>query len=71
MPAPIGPDGVPGGASPRPDGWWSLAEGRQIGYDPADDAERYADPVRELDGERETDGLLGADFCTFPLGRPR
>ncbi|MFI6762600.1 NAD-dependent epimerase/dehydratase family protein [Micromonospora sp. NPDC050417] len=48
--------------------WWSLAEGRRIGYDPRDDAERYADTVRERAGERETAGLVGAEFCGYPLG---
>ncbi|MDG4789244.1 NAD(P)-dependent oxidoreductase [Micromonospora sp. WMMD1102] len=48
--------------------WWSLAEGREIGYEPQDDAERYADQVRPLDGEVATAGLLGAQFCGYPLG---
>lgn len=48
--------------------WWSLAEGREIGYEPRDDAEPYAATVRERAGERETAGLIGAAFCTYPLG---
>nr|MDT0662401.1 NAD(P)-dependent oxidoreductase [Micromonospora sp. DSM 115978] len=48
--------------------WWSLAEGRQIGYRPVDDAERYAGTIVASTAERDTDGLLGANFCTFPLG---
>ncbi|GIG92765.1 NAD-dependent epimerase/dehydratase family protein [Plantactinospora endophytica] len=48
--------------------WWSLAEGREIGYEPEDDAESYADRVRPLDGEVGTAGLLGAQFCGYPLG---
>jgi uronate dehydrogenase len=48
--------------------WWSLAEGREIGYDPTDDAERYVDTVRERPHERATAGLLGAAFCAIELG---
>ncbi|MEQ4303612.1 NAD(P)-dependent oxidoreductase [Plantactinospora sp. B6F1] len=51
--------------------WWSLAEGREIGYEPEDDAERYADRVRPLDGEAATAGLVGAQFCGYPLGERR
>jgi nucleoside-diphosphate-sugar epimerase len=50
--------------------WWSLAEGRQLGYHPRDDAEAYAGAVRQFAGERETAGLLGATFCTIELGTP-
>ncbi|AVT33236.1 MULTISPECIES: NAD(P)-dependent oxidoreductase [unclassified Plantactinospora] len=48
--------------------WWSLAEGREIGYEPEDDAEPYADRARPLDGEEATAGLVGAQFCAYPLG---
>ncbi|GAA3773219.1 NAD(P)-dependent oxidoreductase [Plantactinospora mayteni] len=51
--------------------WCSLAEGREIGYEPEDDAEWYADRARPLDGEAETAGLLGAQFCGYPLGERR
>ncbi|MFY1672622.1 NAD-dependent epimerase/dehydratase family protein [Plantactinospora sp. WMMB334] len=51
--------------------WWSLAEGREIGYEPTDDAERYADRVRPLDGEIVTSGLIGAQFCRYPVGERR
>lgn len=48
--------------------WWSLAEAREIGYEPEDDAEAYADRARPIDGELGTMGLLGAQFCVHPLG---
>ncbi|MEV1288854.1 NAD(P)-dependent oxidoreductase [Micromonospora sp. NPDC049679] len=52
--------------------WWSLAEGAEIGYDPQDDAEKYADVVPPATGQRATAmGLLGHTFCVTPLGVPR
>ncbi|WP_422773722.1 NAD-dependent epimerase/dehydratase family protein [Plantactinospora sp. WMMC1484] len=51
--------------------WWSLVEGREIGYEPTDDAERYADRVRPLDDEIATSGLIGAQFCRYPVGERR
>lgn len=49
--------------------WLSLGEGREIGYEPRDDAEAYADTVEVP--ATATAGLLGADFCVGPLGAPR
>ena len=49
--------------------WWSLREAREIGYDPRDDAEAYAETVPETPGERAAAGLVGAYFCALPLGR--
>jgi nucleoside-diphosphate-sugar epimerase len=52
--------------------WWSLAEGAEIGYDPQDDAEKYADVVPPATGQRAAPmGLLGHTFCAIPLGVPR
>lgn len=51
--------------------WWSLAEAREVGYDPRDDAEAYAGPDRPSDPERKTTGLLGGGFCAIPLGVAR
>ncbi|MEO3818372.1 NAD(P)-dependent oxidoreductase [Plantactinospora sp. B24E8] len=48
--------------------WWSLTEGREIGYEPRDDAEPYADRARPLPDEVGTNGLLGAQFTRYPLG---
>ncbi|SCG50272.1 NAD-dependent epimerase/dehydratase family protein [Micromonospora coxensis] len=50
--------------------WWSLAEAREIGYEPRDDAEAYAGTVRATEAERRTSGLLGGIFCDWPLGEP-
>lgn len=48
--------------------WLSLTEGREIGYDPADNGETYAGAVDEPPSA--VDGLLGDHFCTSPLGVP-
>ena len=53
--------------------WWSLAEGQAIGYQPADDAERYAPAIADVSTEWEAlrrQGI-GGGFCATPLGVPR
>jgi hypothetical protein len=51
--------------------WWSLAEGEAIGYNPVDDAEKFAAEYL-TDGEPDlTDPvhyLVGGQFCSFPVG---
>jgi uronate dehydrogenase len=47
--------------------WWSLAEGKAIGYRPADDAERYAGPAPSAP-PLPADDRIGGLFCTMPLG---
>jgi NADP-dependent aldehyde dehydrogenase len=54
------------GVSANTRGWWSLAEGAELGYQPRDDAERYAHevadtPARFLD-------LVGGHVTDLPLG---
>ncbi|MEH0844345.1 NAD(P)-dependent oxidoreductase [Micromonospora sp. CPCC 205711] len=51
--------------------WWSLTEGREIGYDPRDDAEAHAGADLPSEDERRASGLLGGSFCTRPLGEAR
>ena len=52
--------------------WWSLQEGREIGYEPVDDAEVYAGRVERAQGDRAaTMGLLGGRHTTVALGVPR
>ncbi|MFF5176061.1 NAD-dependent epimerase/dehydratase family protein [Micromonospora sp. NPDC000089] len=50
--------------------WWSLAEGREIGFAPRDDAEAYAGPGLPTPDERRAAGLLGGSFAVRPLGEP-
>lgn len=44
------------GISANTRGWWDLSEARALGYEPLDDAERFADEVTEYDGP---EGVLG------------
>jgi NADP-dependent aldehyde dehydrogenase len=48
--------------------WWSLTEGEEIGYNPVDDAEVFADQINPDPGLAERP--LGGGFCTQPLGLP-
>ncbi|WP_380161228.1 NAD-dependent epimerase/dehydratase family protein [Kineococcus sp. R86509] len=47
--------------------WWSLEEGRAMGYEPVDDAESYAGSVPALNSVSE---WLGGRFPEHPLGEP-
>ena len=49
--------------------WWSAAGGREIGYHPVDDAERWAARVGEPDLIRPEHRLVGGSMATRPLGR--
>ncbi|MFC7644202.1 hypothetical protein ACFQX6_28390 [Streptosporangium lutulentum] len=52
--------------------WWSLEEGRAIGYHPEDDAESYASSLIADHGEPDpadpVHALVGGVFCTRELG---
>ncbi|WP_433254051.1 NAD-dependent epimerase/dehydratase family protein [Streptosporangium sp. CA-135522] len=52
--------------------WWSLEEGRAIGYHPEDDAEPYAAALIAAHGEPDladpVHALVGGVFCTRELG---
>lgn len=55
--------------------WWSLTEGKSIGYFPVDDAERFADELIAGHGEPDftADPVLtrvGGQWCDVPPGRP-
>ncbi len=58
------------GVSANTRGWWDLAPGRALGYDPQDDAEAWADrvPVRAED-ETET-AVVGGPFAGEQFHRP-
>lgn len=51
--------------------WWSLREAKELGYEPLDDAEVYADRFAELDPASDEYRLVGGAFCSFPLGERR
>jgi uronate dehydrogenase len=61
------------GISANTRGWWDLAPGRALGYDPQDDAEAYAAEL-EAEPETETDraeaGHVGGPFATDEFERP-
>ena len=56
------------GVSDNTRGWWDLTAARALGYDPVDDAERYAAAVLEAHGEADpADPVLsrvGGEFAT-------
>ena len=58
------------GVSANTRGWWDLAPGRALGYDPQDDAEDHADrlPVRDEDAAEA--GHVGGEFATEAFHRP-
>jgi uronate dehydrogenase len=56
------------GISANTRGWWDLAPGRELGFDPCDDAERYAAELIAEHGELDPDAAwLGGEF-TRPRG---
>ncbi|WP_212988620.1 NAD-dependent epimerase/dehydratase family protein [Actinoplanes auranticolor] len=50
--------------------WWSPAGGQAIGYQPQDDAERWAATVGEPDLNRPEHRLVGGTMPAKPLGKP-
>ncbi len=63
------------GVSRNTRGWWSLAEGAEIGYDPKDDAEVFAPALIAEHGEPDFDAdpdlsRVGGSWCDIPLGEP-
>lgn len=54
--------------------WWSLSGARALGYEPADDAERFAADRVARFGEPDLNDpvhdLVGGSFCQAPLGEP-
>jgi uronate dehydrogenase len=61
------------GVSDNTRGWWDLAPGRALGYDPQDDAERFAD---QLAGDHPTEAderegsFVGGPYATEQFQRP-
>ena len=61
------------GISANSRGWWDLAPGRALGYDPQDDSEAYAAEVEaepETDVDRAQGAHVGGPFATDEFDRP-
>jgi NAD(P)-dependent dehydrogenase (short-subunit alcohol dehydrogenase family) len=62
------------GISANTRGWFDLAAGRELGYHPEDDAERYAAELIARDGEPDLADprhrLVGGEFCAPGLDAP-
>lgn len=51
------------GVSANTGGWWDLAPGRALGYDPVDDAEDWADSLPERLEDAQEDEHVGGPFA--------
>jgi uronate dehydrogenase len=61
------------GVSANTRGWWDLAPGRALGYEPQDDAEQYAAEVEatpETESDRLESAVVGGPYATGELDRP-
>jgi len=61
------------GVSANTRGWWDLAPGRALGYDPQDDSEQYAAGIEaepETDTDRAQGAFVGGPFATDEFERP-
>lgn len=63
------------GVSRNTRGWFSLAEGEELGYFPKDDSERFAAEVIAKPGEPDIENdpdlnRVGGGWCDIPLGKP-
>jgi uronate dehydrogenase len=58
------------GVSDNTRGWWDLAPGRALGYEPLDDAEAYAGTVPARDQDDAEAAHVGGPFVTDAFVRP-
>ena len=58
------------GISANSRAWWDLEPGRQIGYEPQDDAERWADRLPERAADEAEAGAVGGPFAGEEYIRP-
>ena len=61
------------GTSANTRGWWDLAPGRALGYEPQDDAEQYAAEIEaapETEADRAEAAHVGGPFATRAEERP-
>jgi uronate dehydrogenase len=58
------------GISHNTRGWWDLAPGRALGYDPLDDAEDWADRVEARAEDRLENAYVGGGYLAESMRRP-
>lgn len=58
------------GISANTRAWWDLAPGRALGYDPQDDAERFAGSIEPAAYDAEQAAHVGGPYATAEFERP-
>lgn len=58
------------GISANTRGWWDLAPGRRLGYEPLDDAEEFADRIAARAEDEAEAEFVGGPFATAEFHRP-
>jgi uronate dehydrogenase len=58
------------GVSANTRAWWDLAPGRALGYEPQDDAERYADRIAPRPEDDAEAAHVGGPYATAEFQRP-
>jgi uronate dehydrogenase len=58
------------GVSANTRGWWDLAPGRALGYEPVDDAEAYAAGIAPRAEDEVEAARVGGPFATEEFWRP-
>jgi uronate dehydrogenase len=58
------------GISANTRAWWDLESGRRLGYEPVDDAERYADSVPTSPTDAAEVAVVGGAFASARFVRP-
>ena len=58
------------GVSHNTRGWWDLAPGRALGYDPLDDAEDWADRVESRPEDDFENAYVGGPYLAASMERP-
>jgi uronate dehydrogenase len=58
------------GVSDNTRGWWDLAPGRALGYEPLDDAEDWADRVAPRTEDRLENAFVGGSYLAESMQRP-
>jgi uronate dehydrogenase len=58
------------GISRNTRGWWDLAPGRALGFDPLDNAEDWADRVESRPEDAMENALVGGHYLAESMRRP-
>jgi len=58
------------GVSANTRGWWDLAPGRALGYDPLDDAEAWADRIAATPEDAADNAHVGGPYLAESMERP-